>query len=466
MKIDANTIQQGNSTSVSPTYGELLKADSRIPHPAFVARGLDFMNAGPVPRSQYFSEEFARAEMEHVWKKSWIIAAREEEVPEIGDRVELNVGLMSFIIIRSGENSFKALWNSCLHRGTKLCKEHGAGDQIRCPFHAWSWNVDGTPRNMPGLWDFPELEKSKLALPEVRLDTWGGNIFINVDPEAGPLKDALGVLPEHFKDYDFENRWTAVHVRKKVRANWKVCMEAFLEGWHLSETHPQAQCWNGDSNTQYDIWEDDHAQISRSATPSAVPSPELGDTADVRRAIIETIKSVTPEGMPLPDFDSIEVLDRAYAAQWRRQVLTAMTGNDVSNLSDTEMLDAVQYYMFPNFFPWLGEGAPLWYQFLPLGDNPNESIMDVRFLLPMPAGGGQRPPAAQRRDLDFDEGYSANKVGFGLFDEVFDQDMSNVPSVQQGCVTGSPDTEFVNFGLYQECRIQAFHARLARLCGG
>jgi phenylpropionate dioxygenase-like ring-hydroxylating dioxygenase large terminal subunit len=402
--------------------------------------------------------------MEHVWKKCWLIAAREEEIPEIGDRVEFNVGLMSFIIIRSGENSFKALWNSCLHRGTKLCKEHGAGDQIRCPFHAWSWNVDGTPRNLPGLWDFPELDKSKLVLPEVKLDTWGGNIFINVDPGAGPLKDALGVLPEHFKEYDYGHRWTAVHVRKKVRANWKTSMEAFLEGWHLSETHPQAQSWNGDSSTQYDIWEDDHAQVSRSTTPSAVPSPELGDSADARRAVIETIKSVTPEGMPLPDFDSIELLDRAFAAEWRRQTLKAMTGNDVSHLSDTEMLDAVQYFMFPNFFPWLGEGAPLWYQFLPLGDNPNESVMDVRFLLPMPAG-GQRPPAAQRTDLDFDEGYGANNVGFGLFDEVFDQDMSNVPSVQQGCRTGSPETAFVNLGLYQECRIRAFQTRLARLCG-
>jgi phenylpropionate dioxygenase-like ring-hydroxylating dioxygenase large terminal subunit len=464
MKIDVNAIQQGTSTAVSPSYEGLLKADSRTPHPAFVARGLDLVDNGPVPRSRYFSEDFAKLEMERVWKKCWIIAAREEEIPEIGDRVELNVGLVSFIIIRSGENSFKALWNSCLHRGTKLCNDHGGGDQIRCPFHAWSWNVDGTPRNMPGLWDFPKLEQAKLSLPEVKIDTWGGNIFINVDPAAGPLKAALGVLPEHFKDYDFENRWTAVHVRKKVRANWKVCMEAFLEGWHLSETHPQAQAWNGDSSTQYDVWEDEHAQISRSSTPSAVPSPELGDQADTRRAVIETIQSVTPEGMPLPDFDSIAVLDRAFAADWRRQILTAMTGNDVSKLSDTEMLDAVQYYMFPNFFPWLGEGAPLWYQFLPLGENPNECIMDVRFLLPMPAG-GQRPPAAERVDLDFDEGFNANKAGFGLFDEVFDQDLSNVPRIQQGCRTGSPDTPNVNLGLYQECRIQAFQARLARLCG-
>ena len=163
-------------------------------------------------------------------------------------------------------------------------------------------------------------------------------------------------------------------------------------------------------------------------------------------------------------FDTIETLDRAYAAEWRRKVLTTMTGRDASMHSDSYMLDAVQYYMFPNFFPWIGEGASLWYQFMPLGDSPDESIMDIRFLLPLPAN-GQKPPAAQRVDLDFHETYAEKNAGFGLFDEVFDQDQSNVPLVQAGCKTGSPDTPLINLGLYQESRLHAFHARLTRLCG-
>lgn len=464
MKIDVGAIQQGVSTPVSPAYQDLLRADSRTPEPCYVARGTDFVNAAPVPRDRYFSREFAALEMEHIWKKCWQIAAREEEIPEVGDRVEYAVGPMSFIVVRSAPDQIKAFWNSCLHRGTKLCSKFGSGDQIRCPFHAWSWNVDGSPRNLPGLWDFPDLSHERLSLPEVRCETWGGNVFINPDPDCGPLEDALGVLVEHFKDYDFANRWTAVHVRKKVRGNWKTSMEAFLEGWHLSETHPQAQAWNGDSSSQYDIWESEGAQISRSITPSAVPSPELGDAADARRAVIETVKAVTPPGVELPDFDSIDPLDRSFAAEWRRGLLTAMTGRDCSGHSDAHMLDAVQYFMFPNFFPWLGEGAPLWYQFMPYGDDPEESIMDVRFLLPLPAN-GERPPAAERIDLDFDQSYEAHNAGFGLFDQVFDQDQSNVPLVQQGCRAGSPETPNVNFGLYQESRLHAFHARLARLCG-
>lgn len=463
MKFDPKSVIVGRATAVSPLYDELLANDSRVVHPTLKARGSFAVDCDSVPRDRYFSKEVAALERTHIWEKTWQFAAREEEIPRVGDRIEYNVAGMSFMVVHVAEKQYKAFWNSCLHRGRKLCEDFGAGAVIKCPFHGWSWNIDGTMAERPGDWDFPFIQKSALNLPEVKCDTWGGNIFINPDANAGPLKDALGVLVEHFADYDFENRWTAVHVRKKVRANWKACMEAFLEGWHLSVTHPQAQSFNGDSNTLYDIWEDEHAQISRSITPSAVPSPELGDDADTRTAVIELCKAITPAGVPLPDFAKIETLDRAFAAEYRRGVLAAMTGNNGAQKCDADMLDAVQYFMFPNFFPWWGEGAPLFYQYMPIDDDPEACIMDIRFLLPMPAN-GERPPAATRIDLDFDEGYRANNVGFGLFDEVFDQDMSNVPSVQAGARQGKPDQPLY-FGRYQECRIRALHARIARLCG-
>ena len=463
MKIDPASIIKGVSTTVSPLYDDLLATDSREVHPTLRERGEFAFEGDEIPRDRYFSKEFAALEREKVWKKTWQFAAREEEIPEVGDRVEYAVAGMSFMIVHCAPGEFKAFWNSCLHRGRKLCENFGAGERIRCPFHGWTWNIDGTMAEQPGKWDFPQTSMEKLSLPEVPCDTWGGNIFINPDPEAGPLDAALGVLKEHFADYEFENRWTAVHVRKKVRANWKVAMEAFLEGWHLSETHPQAKAFSGDSSTLYDIWEDEHSQVSRSITSQSVPSPELGEDADVRRAVIEMCKAVTPPGIPLPEFDAIETLDRAFAAEYRRQMLTAMTGKDFSDYSDAHILDAVQYFMFPNWFPWWGEGAPLFYQYMPLGDDPEACIMDIRFLLPMPAD-GQRPPAARRIDLDFDEAYQANNVGFGLFDEVFDQDMSNVPGVQEGASQGKPDQPLY-FGRYQESRLRALHARIARLTG-
>lgn len=462
MQLETDSVSKGRATAVSPLYPVLLGNDTRPVPEAFAAVGEWRVDAPSVDRSRYYDRAFAAAEMEHLWKKTWQVVGRSEDIPAVGDRFSYDVGTLSFIIVRSDATTIRAFYNSCRHRGTRLCTGRGEGAHIRCPFHGWSWTPDGAPAVIPGRWDFSGVPDAALALTEVRCATWGENIFINPDPAAEPLETALGVLPQHFADYDYASRWTAVHVRKKVRANWKLAMEAFMEGWHLSETHPQAQAWNGDSSTQYDIWEDAGSQISRSITPSAVPSPELGDEADVRRAIMETIIAVTPPGMPLPDFDSIPTLDRAFAADYRRQVLQAMTGNDVSAASDAWMLDAVQYFMFPNFFPWLGEGAPLWYQFMPFGDDPRESVMDVRFLLPLPAG-GQRPPKAPMLELDFDETYRDRQAGFGLFDEVFDQDMGNLPLIQRGVEGGDPGRGQVHFGAYQECRLRAFHARLGRL---
>ena len=463
MTADKNTVQKGVFTDDSPLYPDLLAMDTRTPSAALHAVG-EFMVEGgqTIPRSRYFDPDYAAREMEHVWKKTWQIAAREEDIPEIGDRVTYDVGALSFIIVRSGPEQFHAFYNSCLHRGTKLCKGSAGGDTVKCPFHGWEWNLDGSVHNLPGRWDFPGVTDETHKLPQVNIARWGGNLFINPDPNAKPLETALGVLADHFKDYAFENRWTAVRLRKKIRANWKVAMEAFLEGWHLSETHGQAQSFNGDSNSQYDVWEDEDSQVSRSITPSGVPSPELGPKGSVRQAVIDMIKAVTPPGIELPDFDKVENLDRAYGAEWRRKVLTQMTGRDFSDQSDADMLDAVQYFMFPNFFPWYGEGAPLSYQFMPYGSDPNESVMGIRYTLPLPAD-GVRPPAAPLLELDFDQTLQDNNAGFGLFDEVFDQDMSNLELIQEGLKTGSPASDHVVLGVYQECRIKSLHARIERL---
>ncbi|MFA5524670.1 MAG: hypothetical protein WDA24_09975, partial [Tissierellales bacterium] len=117
MKIDRSKIQRGLTTSVSPLYPDLLATDTRTPPAALFATG-DFVGGGgPVPRSRYFDPEFAKLEMEHIWKKTWQFAAREEDIPEVGDRVTYDVGTLSYIIIRSAPNEFKAFYNSCLHRG-------------------------------------------------------------------------------------------------------------------------------------------------------------------------------------------------------------------------------------------------------------------------------------------------------------------------------------------------------------
>ena len=464
MGVDSGKIQAGFGTSAGPLMADLVGQDSRPVEEALKKQGTFLATPKKIRFDRYFTKEFAALEMEHIWKKCWQAVAREEDIPQVGDRKPYDVGQLSYVIIRSGSNEFRALQNACLHRGTRLCHDFQAGESIRCPFHAWEWNLDGSLKNIPSRWDFPGVASDDYRLPEAKVGIWGGWIFINPDPDAGPLEEALGVLPEHFGPRESAQRYTALGFRKKLRGNWKQAMEAFHEAYHVIETHSQILSYNGDTQTRYDTWDDGKSQVSRSITPAAIPSGHLGDEASVIKAAEDSLKTFA---LPFPDVEVPPIRPgesgRTQVAEWRREAMGKMLGVDFSRCSDSYMLDANQYFMFPNFWPWWGEGLPLTYQFMPYRDNPDECIMEVRLTLPVPEN-GERPPAADLYELDFDAPVSS-VPGIGIMGTIFDQDFSNIPSVQLGLHSArNPDAE-ITLGLYQESRIQAFHDMIDRKLG-
>jgi phenylpropionate dioxygenase-like ring-hydroxylating dioxygenase large terminal subunit len=457
---------RGYASAVSPLTASLLRADSGDIGPGLRARSDYIPDNISVPFSRYFDPEFAVLEKERLWKKVWQLACREEDIPEIGDRVPYNAGELAFVIVRSGRAQFRAFYNACLHRGTRLCDGPGSGNTLRCPFHGWEWNPDGTLHNIPSRWDFAQVKSADYALPEVKVGTWGGYIFINPDPGAAPLEESLGVLPEHFRACPAEDRFTAFHIRKRVRANWKITLEAFLEAYHVIETHSDALSFTGDASTQYDIWDDGKAHISRLITPLGIPSPHLGDRASVADAVNATFQvfAMSMPGVPVPKYDpSSPVSGRTQVSQWRRKALSTALGRDFSSWPDAALVDTVQYFMFPNFCPWYGEGLPLVYQFLPYGTNPNESVMNIRLTAPLPSG-APRPPSAPIVELDFDQSFSA-KPQIGILSIIFDQDMSNLPRIQAGLRAAAPEHACSTLGRYQEQRIRHFHQVLEKTLG-
>ena len=452
-------IIKGHSTSESPLVLDLLRNDSSTVPESLAADGNYYPELTRIPFSRYFDRGYADLELEHVWKKCWQFACREEDIPEIGDRYPYDVGPLSFIIIRSGENEFRAFNNSCLHRGTKLCTAITGSDQIRCPFHGWTWNVDGSLKRIPSRWDFPHVDDS-FRLPEIQLDRWGGCIFVNPDLEAAPLSDSLGVLPAHFSHFDLANRFTLAFTQKRIRANWKHVWAAFLESYHVAETHFDAVEFTGDANTKYDCFDDGKAIISRLITPAGVPSPTLEDSVSAREAAIATAQSFANALGPaaeatLPEFDALPQYGRSEIAAWRREMMSGMLGVDLGSVSDAEMIDSIQYAMFPNFGPWLGEGLPLIYQFLPLGDNPAESLFTVRLTAPLREG-APRPPSAPLTQLDFDE-FFESLPEWGRLAHIFDQDMSNLPIIQAGMRSAAAERSQLSLGRYQEQRIALLH---------
>ncbi len=459
----------GYTSAQSPAVDVLLGADSRPLPEALTTPGNYRPRLTEIPVSSYFDSDYAAREMAAVWRRSWQFACREEDLPLVGDRYPYDVGDLSFIIIRCAPDRFKALYNSCLHRGTRLCDRQSGGEEIRCPFHGWRWKPDGTLKRIPAKWDFPGVDEG-YRLPEARLERWGGCIFINPDPAAPPLAEALGVLPRHFAHFDLANRFTLVKTAKKIRANWKTVWGAFLEAYHVEETHFDAMDFTGDGNTRYDCFQTEHAVISRLLTPQGVPSPYLGNRISARDAAISMVASFAgafgPEvDLQLPDFESAGHFGRAEVASWRRESMGRLMGADFSAISDCEMIDSIQYAMFPNFGPWLGEGLPLMYQFVPYGTDPNESLFVVRLLAPVPEN-APRPPAAPMTFLDFDE-FFASIPAWGRVAHVFDQDMANLPLIQRGLRSAAPERPNMTLARYQEQRIALLHefveARIAAL---
>ena len=191
-----------------------------------------------VVRESYFSPHYLDLEYRRLWPRVWQMACREEELPEVGDYLTYDIGDDSVIVVRSAPDQLRAFHNVCRHRGRRLMEGTGQIKHIRCAFHGWRWKLDGSNENVTHREDWcGGLDKVDLSLGAVRLETWGGFIFINLDAEAEPLLTYLGEAAEALAPFQLDKmryRW-----RKwlKMPANWKVALEAFNEGYHVSITH-------------------------------------------------------------------------------------------------------------------------------------------------------------------------------------------------------------------------------------
>lgn len=379
------------------------------------------LSTEPISRERYYSREFHDLEIEHVWKHTWQLACLESDLPEVGDTFVYDVGPLSMLLIRVEPDLIKAYWNSCLHRGTKLRTCEGRVSEVRCPFHGWAWNLDGSLKQLPGAWDLKHLQAGSLSLPEIQVDSWAGFVMVNPDPDAAPLRDHLEVIPDHFERWPMRNRVKASHAEKVFRANWKVVMGAFLEAYHLVSTHPQSTPVNDGESVQCNIY----GNTSRLFILQGVASASWAEKVTEQEILDATFDLAgIPERFPLPD----GMTARAFLSHMLGDVTRQKLGTEPA-CSPGELLDLPIYYMFPNFAVWGGYFFPAVYRFRPYGDDPEMSVMDVIVMEPYPADGPRPEPVPVHR-LGPDDSF-VGTPGL-LIPDVFDQDAENIPNVQRG----------------------------------
>jgi Rieske 2Fe-2S family protein len=196
-----------------------------------------------IPARYYHDPRHYERELDLFWYRMWIMAGREEEVPEPRDYKVLQIGTQSIVIVRDLDGQLRAFHNTCRHRGSVICTEEQGrlpGRRLVCPYHSWTYSLDGeliaTPRRM----ESPDFDLKDYPLFTVAVGSWGGFLFVNLAGDAAaPLADALGDIPARFQSYGFRDLRIGKRIVMDVKANWKLLFENFAECLHCPPVHPE-----------------------------------------------------------------------------------------------------------------------------------------------------------------------------------------------------------------------------------
>ena len=371
-------------------------------------------------KERYYDPDFYQMEAELLWPRVWQMACRLEEIPEPGDFVEYRILDQSVLVLRTDDMGVRAFHNVCRHRGVRLVEGRGKVESgFVCPFHGWCYGTDGANTFVPRAQTFAERNRRRedLDLTPVQCEVWGGCAWINLDDGAPPLRECIEPFASVQDAWKVESLRSEWWFACRLPVNWKLAEEAFMEQYHVIQTHPQL------------------------VIPGRYP-PRDGGAVDVRALIDGEIHylrtmSVGMAGMvhandvriaegladvELPD-DPTEAL-----TAWHRRLNDAIVdwhrsaGSDIPNLNelDAKGLNEPMGYCFPHYFVLPMYSSASSYRFRPLG--PEETLMEIWSLTRFPEGREpDAPPPPEPWESDDPR-----------WPPIPAQDFSNLPRQQQG----------------------------------
>jgi Rieske 2Fe-2S family protein len=191
-----------------------------------------------LPARYYTDPENFKREMESFFCRMWICAGRSEQVAKAGDYFLREVAGESIIVTREPAGELRAFYNVCRHRGTRMCREAEGrfAGRIQCPYHGWTYGLDGRLLGAPHMEE--PFRHEEYPLHAVRAEEWGGNIFLNLDADAAPLREQLGELAEKFAPWSMQDLRLYKRISYEVQANWKLIVTNYNECLHCPVLHP------------------------------------------------------------------------------------------------------------------------------------------------------------------------------------------------------------------------------------
>lgn len=423
----------------------------------------------------YISPEYALQERDKLWRKVWQQVGRVEEVPETGDYLTYDILDDSILIVRTAPDKIRAYYNVCSHRGRRLVdtpegakNATGTVRQFICAFHGFRYDLEGKCVHVLQKPDWKGgLTDERTRLGEVKVDLWGGWIWINLDPQCEPLRDYLEPAATILDPFELQNmrckwrRWLVFD------CNWKVALEAFNETYHVKETHPEftkfgdfsgwARVQGKHSNIGYD------AAKGLEAASSKV---RLGTGDDVRIATAEmqeytwkhvdavTTKTLVDAALRLVDelpkgTPASKVLDHWLESARRDDAARGVIWPTVDPQHVGKSGTAWQ--IFPNFQIGHAINNALCYSARPFGYDPNRCIFEAAAYELFPKDGEPETEWIYMAAAD------------PRWGSVLPQDFSNMAAVQRGMKNGGFRGILPN--PYRERTIASFHRNLATFMG-
>jgi Rieske 2Fe-2S family protein len=200
------------------------------------AEGLEATLSG----RHYTDPAILEREREQIFSRSWLCAGREADLPEPGDYVTLEIGCESLLLVRGEDRRARAFFNVCRHRGSRLC-DSARGTlrgTIRCPYHAWTYGLDGRLAGAPLLKEGGGWRREDFGLRPAGLESWSGFLFVRLDERGPSFREQMGAIIDRVR-YPLASLRTGGRTEHVVRANWKLLVENYQECYHCPGVHPE-----------------------------------------------------------------------------------------------------------------------------------------------------------------------------------------------------------------------------------
>lgn len=192
---------------------------------------------GHLSTERYTSAEVLERERDLVFGRTWLSVARESDVPQPGHCLPIDELDQSLLVVRGEDGTVRTFRNTCRHRGTRLLSHRCQVKRISCPYHGWTYALDGTLRGVPKLSGFEDLDKGSHGLFEIRTECWAGFVWITFDCKAPPLREYLGELVAQIEPYGLAEMRPLYRKTWTLPCNWKAVLDQATESYHLAAVH-------------------------------------------------------------------------------------------------------------------------------------------------------------------------------------------------------------------------------------